>query len=68
MAAMSSEGAGVIYAIAVVGSCTGEAKTGDLKCVFYSCPPRKIKGAPEDRAPECTSYIFAILLARFSKY
>jgi len=27
MAAMSSEGDGVIYAIAVVGSCTGEAKT-----------------------------------------
>jgi len=24
---MSSEGDGVIYAIAVVGSCTGEAKT-----------------------------------------
>jgi len=27
MAAMSSEGDGVIYAIAVVGSCAGEAKT-----------------------------------------
>jgi len=27
MAAMSSEGDGVIYAIAVVASCTGEAKT-----------------------------------------
>jgi hypothetical protein len=27
MAAMGSEGDGVIYAIAVVGSCTGEAKT-----------------------------------------
>jgi len=27
MAAMTSEGDGVIYAIAVVGSCTGEAKT-----------------------------------------
>jgi len=27
MAAMSSEGDGVIYAIAKVGSCTGEAKT-----------------------------------------
>jgi len=27
MAAMSSEGDGVIYAIAVVVSCTGEAKT-----------------------------------------
>jgi len=27
MAAMSTEGDGVIYAIAVVGSCTGEAKT-----------------------------------------
>jgi len=27
MAAMSSEGDGVIYAIAVVESCTGEAKT-----------------------------------------
>jgi len=27
MATMSSEGDGVIYAIAVVGSCTGEAKT-----------------------------------------
>jgi len=27
MAAMSSEGDGVIYAIAEVGSCTGEAKT-----------------------------------------
>jgi len=27
MAAMSSEGDGMIYAIAVVGSCTGEAKT-----------------------------------------
>jgi len=27
MAAMSSEGDGVIYAIAVVGICTGEAKT-----------------------------------------
>jgi len=27
MAAMSSEGDGVVYAIAVVGSCTGEAKT-----------------------------------------
>jgi len=26
MAAMSSEGDGVIYAIAVAGSCTGEAK------------------------------------------
>jgi len=26
MAAMGSEGDGVIYAIAVVGSCTGEAK------------------------------------------
>jgi len=27
MAVMGSEGDGVIYAIAVVGSCTGEAKT-----------------------------------------
>jgi len=27
MAAMSNEGDGVIYAIAVVASCTGEAKT-----------------------------------------
>jgi len=27
MAAMSSEGDGVVYAIAVAGSCTGEAKT-----------------------------------------
>jgi len=27
MAAMSSEGDGVVYAIAVVASCTGEAKT-----------------------------------------
>jgi len=27
MAAMSSEGDGVIYAIALVGSCIGEAKT-----------------------------------------
>jgi len=27
MAAMSSEGDGMIYAIAEVGSCTGEAKT-----------------------------------------
>jgi len=27
MAAMSSEGDGMIYAIAVAGSCTGEAKT-----------------------------------------
>jgi len=27
MAAMGSEGDGVIYAIAVVGSCIGEAKT-----------------------------------------
>jgi len=27
MAAMRSEGDGVIYAIAVVGSCIGEAKT-----------------------------------------
>jgi len=27
MAAMGSEGDGVIYAIAVAGSCTGEAKT-----------------------------------------
>jgi len=27
MAAMSSEGDGVIYAIAVVANCTGEAKT-----------------------------------------
>jgi len=27
MAAMSSEGDGVIYAIAVAGSCIGEAKT-----------------------------------------
>ena len=27
MTAMGSEGDGVIYAIAVVGSCTGEAKT-----------------------------------------
>jgi len=27
MAAMGSEGDGEIYAIAVVGSCTGEAKT-----------------------------------------
>jgi len=27
VAAMGSEGDGVIYAIAVVGSCTGEAKT-----------------------------------------
>jgi len=27
MAAMGSEGDGVIYAIAIVGSCTGEAKT-----------------------------------------
>jgi len=27
MAAMPSEGDGVIYAIAVVASCTGEAKT-----------------------------------------
>jgi len=27
MAATGSEGDGVVYAIAVVGSCTGEAKT-----------------------------------------
>jgi len=27
MAAMSSEGDGVVYAIAVAGSCIGEAKT-----------------------------------------
>jgi len=27
MEAMSSEGDGVVYAIAVVGSCAGEAKT-----------------------------------------
>jgi len=27
MSAMSNEGDGVIYAIAVAGSCTGEAKT-----------------------------------------
>jgi len=27
MGAMGSEGDGVIYAIAIVGSCTGEAKT-----------------------------------------
>jgi len=27
MAAMSSEGDGVVYAIAVAGSCTSEAKT-----------------------------------------
>jgi len=27
MAAMGSEGDGVIYAVAVVASCTGEAKT-----------------------------------------
>jgi len=43
MAAMSSEGDGVIYAIAVVGSCTGEAKTRDLKSVFLFVPPSQNK-------------------------
>ena len=43
MAAMSSEGDGVIYAIAVVGTCTGEAKTKDLKCVFLFVPPSQNK-------------------------
>ena len=68
MAAMSSEGDGVIYAIDVVASCTGEAKTCDLKCIFLFVTPSQKKGAPEDGTPACTSYIFAILLARFSKY
>jgi len=40
---MSNEGDGVIYAIAVVGSCTGEAKTLDLKCVFLFVPPSQKK-------------------------
>ena len=43
MAAMSSEGDGVIYAIAVVASCTGEAKICDLKCVFLFVPPSQKK-------------------------
>ena len=34
-----SEGDGVIYAIAVVASCTGEAKTWDFKCVFLFVAP-----------------------------
>jgi len=40
---MGSEGDGVIYAIAVVASCTGEAKTQDLKCVFLFVPPSQNK-------------------------
>jgi len=44
MAAMSSEGDGAIYAIAVVGSCTGEAKTYGLKSVFlFVVPPSQKK-------------------------
>jgi len=35
---------------------------------FFICTPLAKKGAPEDGTPACTSYIFAILLARFSKY
>ena len=38
-----SEGDGVIYAIAVVGSCIGEAKTWDLKCVFLFVTPSQKK-------------------------
>ena len=43
MAAMDSEDDGVIYAIAVVGSCNGEAKTWDLKCVFLFVTPSQKK-------------------------
>jgi len=34
MAAMSSEGDGVVYAIAVAGSCTGEAKMAVVLNMF----------------------------------
>jgi len=64
MAAMGSEGDGVIYAIAVVGSCIGEGKTGDLKCIFLLVPLRKKKSAPEDGTPACILHIFAILVSR----
>ena len=68
MEAMGSEGDGEIYSIAVVRSCTGEAKTWDLKCVFLFVPPRKKKSAPEDGTPACTPDIFAILLPSQAPY
>jgi len=43
MAAMSNEGDGVIYAIAEVRSCIGEAKTCDLKCIFLFVTPSQNK-------------------------
>ena len=65
MAAMSSEGDGVIYAIAEVGSCTGEAKMSViLNVLFFLWPPRKKKSPPEDGTPVCTPHIFAILVLR----
>ena len=39
MAAMSSEGDGVIYVIAVVASCTGEAKMSVILNVLFFYDP-----------------------------
>ena len=45
MAAMSSEGDGVIYAIAVVGSCAGEAKMSVILNVLFFYDPLAKKRA-----------------------
>ena len=58
MAAMSSEGDGVIYAIAVVASCTGEAKmVVILNMLFFSDPLAK-KRALQKMERRAVLYIF----------
>jgi hypothetical protein len=64
MAAMSSEGDGVIYSIALVESCTGEAKTLDLKCTFLFVTPLQKMNAPNNGTPACTPHTFVILVSR----
>ena len=64
MAATSNEGDGVIYAIAVAGSCIGEAKTWDLKCVFLFVTPSQKKERSRRWNSRVYSTYFAILISR----
>ena len=58
MAAMGSEGDGVVYAIAVVGSCTGEAKMSVvLNVLFFSDPLAKKRALQKMERPRVL-YIF----------
>ena len=68
MAAMSNEGDGLIYDIAEVGSCIGEAKICDLKCVFLFVPPSQKKGAPRRWNARVYSTYFYNLATNTSNY